>query len=71
VQQFVNKVQLIATITTPKNGSQATKKTLVEHKELGCAAARFGWCLFAALALFAGCVSKKCIPLGMRDQFVG
>jgi hypothetical protein len=42
----------------------------VEHKGLGCAAARFGWFLLAALALLAGCISKKCIPVGMRRRFL-
>lgn len=31
--------------------------------------ARFGWFLVAELALFAGCISQKRIPLGMRPHF--
>jgi len=29
----------------------------------------FGWFLLAALALLAGCDSKKCISFGMRRRF--
>src|SRR5271156_669004 len=31
--------------------------------------ARFAWFLLATLALLAGCVLQKCIPLGMRPHF--
>jgi hypothetical protein len=44
VQQFVNKVQQIATVTTSDDGPQATKNPVVEHK-----GGMFGW-VFAVVS---------------------
>jgi hypothetical protein len=85
-KQFVNKVHqfwvrvraCISLLTkcirllqrTPSGRLPGNQKCVVEHKGLGCAAARFGWFPLAALALLAGCISEKCIPVGMRSRFL-
>jgi hypothetical protein len=78
VRQFANSLltKCISLLTkcirllqwTPPAQLPGNQKCVVEHKGLGCAAARFHCFLIAEQTLVAGCVLRKCIPVGMRHQ---